>query len=56
MSKVKTTAGPPVREVAFLRAINVGGRTAKKEALVDAFTSLGLPNVRHVAGQWQCAL
>lgn len=33
------------RFVAFLRGINVGGRTVKKEALQEAFNSLGFENV-----------
>ena len=33
------------RFVAFLRGINVGGRTVKKEMLQEAFTSLGFQNV-----------
>jgi uncharacterized protein (DUF1697 family) len=36
---------PMTRFAAFLRAINVGGRTAKKEELRRAFESLGLDNV-----------
>jgi uncharacterized protein (DUF1697 family) len=32
------------RFVAFLRGINVGGRTVKKETLQEAFTSLGFEN------------
>ena len=31
------------RLVAFLRGINVGGRSVKKEKLQEAFTSLGFP-------------
>ena len=34
-----------MRFVAFLRAINVGGRIVKKEKLQEAFTSLGFQNV-----------
>jgi uncharacterized protein (DUF1697 family) len=34
------------RFVAFLRGINVGGRTVKKEVLQEAFGSLGFKNVR----------
>lgn len=33
------------RYVAFLRAINVGGRTVKKEQLVDAFSAIDLRDV-----------
>lgn len=33
------------RLVAFLRGINVGGRTVKKDTLIEAFTALGLLNV-----------
>ena len=33
------------RLVAFLRGINVGGRTVVKERLKDAFTSLGFQQV-----------
>jgi uncharacterized protein (DUF1697 family) len=33
------------RYVAFLRGINVGGRTVTKEKLTEAFTSLGFQNV-----------
>jgi len=33
------------RYVAFLRAINVGGRSVKKEQLVEAFSSIGLDDV-----------
>jgi len=33
------------RFVAFLRGINVGGRTVTKEKLTEAFTSLGVQNV-----------
>jgi len=33
------------RFVAFLRGINVGGRTVVKEQLKEAFTSLGFQNV-----------
>lgn len=33
------------RVVAFLRAINVGGRTVKKERLLSVFESLGLKDV-----------
>jgi uncharacterized protein (DUF1697 family) len=33
------------RFVAFLRGINVGGRTVKKEKLQEAFASLGFQNV-----------
>lgn len=33
------------RFVAFLRGINVGGRTVKKDMLTEAFTSLGFVNV-----------
>ncbi len=32
--------------VAFLRGINVGGRSVKKEKLQEAFSSLGFENVR----------
>jgi uncharacterized protein (DUF1697 family) len=34
-----------LRLVAFLRGINVGGRSVKKEKLKEAFTSLGFQNV-----------
>jgi uncharacterized protein (DUF1697 family) len=34
-----------VRIVAFLRGINVGGRTVKKEILQETFTALGFGNV-----------
>jgi uncharacterized protein (DUF1697 family) len=34
------------RYVAFLRAVNVAGRTVKKEVLVDAFVRAGLGDVR----------
>ncbi len=34
-----------LRFVAFIRGINVGGRTVKKEKLQEAFNSLGFHNV-----------
>jgi uncharacterized protein (DUF1697 family) len=34
------------RFIAFLRGVNVAGRTAKKEVLLDAFARAGLDNVR----------
>ena len=34
-----------MRMVAFLRAVNVGGRTAKSPQLIETFQSLGLENV-----------
>ena len=33
------------RHVAFLRAVNVGGRTVRKEQLIKAFSSIGLNDI-----------
>jgi len=38
------------RFIAFLRGVNVAGRTVKKEVLLEAFAAAGLANVRtHIA-------
>ncbi|MFB7910114.1 DUF1697 domain-containing protein [Kitasatospora sp. NPDC059146] len=41
-----TTSNASTRYIAFLRAINVGGRTVKMERLRALFTELGLADVR----------
>jgi hypothetical protein len=53
---VKNLSSMKTRFIAFLRGVNVAGRTIKKDALAESFTRAGLTNVRtHIARPMKCS-